>query len=266
MSLHEWAGSNECDPRATLAVVFTDIIDSTSLARSVGDKEMFDMLVTHFNSARSFQLSHGGYEIKLIGDAYMVAFRTADAALQFALDFLRDTGDPRIGIRVGIQVGQVRIKDDDIYGLMVNLAARLSHVKVRGEEGVFLSGSAKRDIEAEYGSNQKDMRFLPVERTTLQGFDVREEVWQVITPEIRLARNARMKAKQEAEARKNPKPAGVQLSEPPRVPEVPQYKPGQRNYLAEALSRGSIGIRPLGTRSDVRKLRTSDSRKTPSAS
>src|SRR5439155_15698590 len=169
------------------------------------------------------------------GDAYMVGFRTADAALQFALSFRQETGDPRIGIRVGIHVGQARIKDNDIYGLMVNLAARLSHVKVVGDEGIFLSGSAKRDIQAEYGSDQKDLRFLSVQRTNLQGFDVREEVWQVITPEIRLARNVRLKAKQEAEVRKNP-PAAVRLSQPPRVPEVPQYP--QRNYLLEALSRG----------------------------
>jgi class 3 adenylate cyclase len=221
VNLQEWAGVTEFDPRATLAVVFTDIIDSTTLARSVGDREMFDMLVNHFEAARALELLYGGFEIKLIGDAYMVAFRTADAALQFAMDFRRETGDPRIAIRVGIHVGQVRIKDDDIYGLMVNYAARLSHIAVPGEDGIFLSTSAKRDVESEYGSSQKEVRFVQVSATSLKGFGTREEVWQVITPEIRIARNERIAAKRKEEARKNPKPAVA----PPTNTLIPVYKP-----------------------------------------
>ncbi len=155
MSLQEWANVTEYDPRATLAIVFTDIIDSTKLSRAVGDKNMFDMLVKHFETARSLCLLHDGFEIKLIGDAYMVVFKSADPALQFALDFRRQTGDARIDIRVGIHVGQVRVRDNDIYGLQVNLAERLSHVHVPGETGVFISSSAKRDIESEYGSDHK---------------------------------------------------------------------------------------------------------------
>src|ERR1700730_1897616 len=125
MNLQEWAGVDDYDPQANLAIVFTDIIGSTTLARNVGNKEMFEMLVRHFESARFCCNTYGGCEIKLIGDAYMVVFQTADAALQFALMFRENAGDSRIAIRVGIHVGQVRIKDNDIYGLQVNLAERL---------------------------------------------------------------------------------------------------------------------------------------------
>ena len=145
MSLQQWAGVEDWNPRTTLAVLFTDIIDSTTLARTVGDKTMFEMLVNHFNVAREEIVEYDAFEIKIIGDAYMAAFRTADAALQFALHFRAYTGDPRIAIRVGIHVGPVRIKEDDIYGLMVNYAARLSHVQVPGEEGIFISDSAKSE-------------------------------------------------------------------------------------------------------------------------
>jgi hypothetical protein len=40
---------------------------------------MFDMLVNHFQAARTFRTLYDAFEIKLIGDAYMAAFRTADA-------------------------------------------------------------------------------------------------------------------------------------------------------------------------------------------
>jgi class 3 adenylate cyclase len=197
MSLQQWAGVPDWDPRATLAVLFTDIIDSTTLARTEGDGEMFDMLARHFEAARNERMMHDAYEIKIIGDAYMVAFRTVDSALRFALNFRADTGDARIAIRIGIHVGPVRIKDDDIYGLMVNYAARLAHVRVPGEEGIFLSNSAKENIEAEYGSNQKLLRFVSVSGANLKGFPPGERVWDVITPSIREARRDRIRAKAE---------------------------------------------------------------------
>ena len=216
VNLEEWAGVTDYERRATLAVVFTDIIDSTTLAREVGDGKMFDMLVKHFDAAREVSLYCDGFEIKLIGDAYMVAFKTADAALLFATQFQQHTGDPRIGIRAGIHVGQVRIKDNDIYGLMVNYASRLQHALPL--EGIYLSDFAKREIESERGTAQTDFRFsrLPA---NLPSFGEQEVIWQVMTPEIREARRARRRAKQVEEARKNPKPTTtpqVKLPDPPR--------------------------------------------------
>jgi class 3 adenylate cyclase len=226
MDLHRWAGVNRDGAGVTLAVVLTDIIDSTTLTRSVGDKEMFDMLFQHFAEARSCCREFDGFEIKLIGDAYMAAFRTADAALRFALAFRQNTGDPRIGIRVGIHVGQVRIREGDIYGLMVNYAARLCHVNVAGEEGIFMSASVKRDIESEYGTNPQDFRILRVLASDLKGFGGREEIWQIVTPEIRVARAARVRAKQEEEARKKAKPAGYVPSASPQVLGLPAKPAG----------------------------------------
>jgi len=223
VNLAEWAGVTDYERRATLAVVFTDIIDSTTLAREVGDAKMFEMLVKHFDAAREVSLYCDGFEIKLIGDAYMVAFKTADAALLFASQFQQHTGDPRIGIRAGIHVGQVRIKDDDIYGLMVNYASRLQHALPI--EGIYLSDFAKKEIESERGTTQTDFRFVRLP-ANLPSFGENEVIWQVITPEIREARIARVKAKREREARKNPKPtAGLQPIEykpqPVKLPDPP---------------------------------------------
>jgi class 3 adenylate cyclase len=153
----------------------------------------------------------------------MAAFRTADSALQFALAFRANTGDSRIAVRAGIHLGQVRIKDNDIYGLMVNYAARLAHIKLRGDEGIFLSAAAKRDIDSEYGATQKDFSLTRLLATQLPGFSAREEVWRVETAEIRAARIARIRAKRTEETEKNlipmvpvPQVAEVRLPDPPR--------------------------------------------------
>jgi adenylate cyclase len=100
--LQRWAGVTDEFPFATLAVVFTDIVGSTNLMKSEGDAGMFELLIRHFASARRFCEKWRGFEIKLIGDAYMVAFRTAAVAVRFAREFQTNTGDPRIKIRVGI--------------------------------------------------------------------------------------------------------------------------------------------------------------------
>jgi class 3 adenylate cyclase len=195
MNLQQWAGVEDWNPRATLAVLFTDIIDSTALTREFGDGAMFEMLNKHFEAARIKLMLYDAIEIKTIGDAYMAAFRTADDALQFALHFRADTGDWRIAIRVGIHIGPVRIKDADIDGLVVNYASRLSHVHVDGDEGIFVSDSAKANIEAEYGSIQKDFRFRQLTNANLKGFSSGERVWDVFTPEIVKARRQRNLAK-----------------------------------------------------------------------
>jgi class 3 adenylate cyclase len=242
MSLQQWAGVEDWNPRTTLVVLFTDIIDSTALARTVGDKTMFEMLDKHFEVARIKLMLYDAVEIKIIGDAYMAVFRTADDALQFALDFRADTGDPRIAIRVGIHVGPVRIKEDDIYGLMVNYAARLSHAQVSGEEGIFISDSAKANIEAEYGSTQKDFRFRQLASANLKGFPPGERVWDVFTPEIVKARIKRNQAKTDPKRSANASP--VTNSAPaPTTPEKPTLNLGPRRHLVDILNERTEGPR-----------------------
>src|SRR5439155_1089502 len=92
---------------------------------------------------------HEGYEIKTIGDSFMVAFRTALKALDFALAFHARTGHDQVKIRAGIHVGTVQIEENDAFGSMVNYSARVQgHAK--GAE-IWLSDRAKSDIDEEKG-------------------------------------------------------------------------------------------------------------------
>jgi hypothetical protein len=81
----------------------------------------------------------------------MVAFRTSTEAVDFAVNFSLDTGLEYVGIRAGVHSGQVRIVDNDIYGLNVNKAARIqSSVE---KEGICVSDSIKEDYVKAYGNN-----------------------------------------------------------------------------------------------------------------
>lgn len=173
-TLQEWAGAGPMS-MTTLALVFTDIVGSTNLASKGGDKKWIEILMQHFQQARRLKDTCHGYEIKLIGDAYMVAFRTAADAFQFAWQFYNDTGHPQVRIRAGIHVGQVRIVENDIYGLMVNYTSRIQHLLPR--LGIMLSDAAKNDIVAELGKELPEFSLLPV-RQSIKSFGV-QNLWFV---------------------------------------------------------------------------------------
>jgi class 3 adenylate cyclase len=174
-SLREWLGVD----RGPLALVFTDIVGSTEMAVSMGDRMWIDVLIRHFTKARQYAALNDGYEVKLIGDACVVAFRTADAALEFAIAFFNDTGHSSISIRAGIHVGDVRVIDNDVYGVMVNYTSRVQHA-MRGT-GIALSTPAKHRIEHELGGNVR-ARFAikPLNHDGLKGFPAdQQDLWQI---------------------------------------------------------------------------------------
>src|SRR6185295_10772895 len=121
ITLLEWLGRTD----GQIALVFTDIVGSTKLAVSKGDDAWVQALKCHFQRARDLKAEFHGYEVKLIGDACMVAFKTAWPALQFALEFYRFTGHDEIRIRAALHIGEVTIVDNYMYGVMINYTSRL---------------------------------------------------------------------------------------------------------------------------------------------
>src|SRR5437763_15260259 len=88
----------------------------------------------------------GGRRVKSIGDALLVAFRSPTDSVRCSMamhdaveSYNQDRGaaDP-IRIRVALNVGEVRIEHDDIFGEAVNIAARVEELTPPGE--IYLTG------------------------------------------------------------------------------------------------------------------------------
>lgn len=174
-TLQGWAGESRI-----VALVFTDIVDSTLLGNQLGDEQWIELLLKHFSQGRIFIHRFKGFEIKIIGDAFMVAFRTAVEALDFALAFSENTGDERIIIRAGIHVGPVRIIGDDIYGMMVNYTKRVEN---QAEAALIaLSNEAKNHIDYEKASRHSGLDYIPRE-VKLKGFTQPQKMWTVFDNE-----------------------------------------------------------------------------------
>lgn len=120
----------------------------------------------------------------------MVAFRTASDAVSFALEFEENTGVEYIAIRVGINSGDVEIRENDIYGLNVNFTSRVQHALPGG--GILAANSVQRDFNKRYGDDS-GVRFLPRE-VDLKSFG-KETVFFVATRALMNVRQKKYKAR-----------------------------------------------------------------------
>jgi WD40 repeat protein/class 3 adenylate cyclase len=170
-SFRRWAGGE----KATVAIVFTDIVESTMMAAKLGDEGMAHLRRAHFTQTRKLIEKHKGYEIKTIGDSFMIAFRTAVDALSFAIALRRETGHSDINIRAGVHVGPVHIEEEDAFGNMVNYAARVIGY-IHGTE-ICVSDRAYRDIEMERAASHQRLCWQERQNVVLKGFAKEHTLW-----------------------------------------------------------------------------------------
>ncbi len=185
-SLEEWARSRHL----SLTLLFTDIVQSTLIGVKLGDMNWIEDLFVHFDQARGLAIRYDCYVVKVIGDSLMKAFRTSTQAVDFALEFAAFTGVDYIGIRVGIHSGQVQIRENDIYGLNVNLTSRIQQSLPR--EGVRVSSPVKEDYERNRGRSP----LFRSEEIELASFG-KQTLWRAMSPELRQVWFAQSKARQE---------------------------------------------------------------------
>jgi len=123
-------------PMHKIAVLFTDVVGSTKYFKTYGDIKGREMLRKHHRIAISIVEDYGGSLIKEVGDSVMVYFPDALNALkaaikmqhQFSMHNKNAESKNEIHIRVGIHYGKVIVEERDIYGDVVNVAAKLTNL------------------------------------------------------------------------------------------------------------------------------------------
>lgn len=170
----EWARGADI---ATVAIVFTDVMDSTKLNIEFGDEHWQQVCEAHFARARELVQRGHGYLIKTIGDSVMVAFHSAAVALDFALDLYRQTGHESVKIRAGIHIGPVEVTSGDAFGQQVSMAARVEAKAKDG--GVWVSANVKEDIDVLRASKHRDLKWIEHVDEELKGFPKKYTLWSV---------------------------------------------------------------------------------------
>jgi small GTP-binding protein len=169
-----WAGGASL---ATVAIVFTDVLDSTGLNVKFGDDPWRQIREAHFARAKKLVKQGNGYLIKTIGDSVMAAFHNASDALDFALALQRNTGHESVKIRAGIHIGPVEVTAGDAFGQQVSMAARVEAKAEHG--GVWVSAKVKEDIDMLRASKHSRLKWTEHVDEELKGFQDKCTLWSV---------------------------------------------------------------------------------------
>jgi adenylate cyclase len=123
--------------------------------------------------------AHNGRTVKLIGDGTIVEFGSVVDAVNCALSVQNSIGaladeafgQSKIVLRIGINLGDVIIEGDDIYGDGVNIAARLEPLAEPG--GICVSSIVNESI-----GNRIDVRFQDGGEISVKNIDRPIRVWK----------------------------------------------------------------------------------------
>jgi DNA-binding SARP family transcriptional activator len=118
----------------TLTIAVTDIVGSTELAAKLGDERWSELLAKHDAVVRTAVESAHGQVVKHLGDGFLLTFTSTGAALE-ALTALRETllVEHDIAVRIGVHVGEPVEQRHDLFGLQVNISARINALADKGE-------------------------------------------------------------------------------------------------------------------------------------
>ena len=115
-------------PATTMVVGFADIVGYTSLARHYDSAELAALLESFEEDTSETVVSQHGRVVKTLGDEVLFVADTprdaAEIALRLTAPGRAEKGLP--ALRVGMATGQVLSRFGDVYGPVVNLAARLT--------------------------------------------------------------------------------------------------------------------------------------------
>jgi class 3 adenylate cyclase len=158
--------------RVLATVLFTDIVDSTRLAASLGDSDWLVLLERHNTAIRIQVASYGGRLIGTMGDGVLATFSGPARAIRCAISIRRVVADLGLDVRQGIHTGEVEITGDDVAGLGVHIGARIA--ALGGEDQILVSRTV-RDLVAGSG-----VRFENRGAHELKGVPDQWEVFAVV--------------------------------------------------------------------------------------
>jgi len=120
--------------RTPVTILFSDIKGSTRYFEKYGDVAGMAMIERHNRVLFPVIARNGGWVVKTIGDSIMASFADPVSAVKTAVEMQQTLetdragqmeDDERIRIRIGVHSGLGLIKDNDIFGDVVNAAARI---------------------------------------------------------------------------------------------------------------------------------------------
>jgi class 3 adenylate cyclase/dihydrofolate reductase len=157
--------------RVLATILFTDIVDSTGRAATLGDRQWRQLLDRHDEVARTEVDRWHGKFVKTTGDGLLATFDTPTRALRCAFGLREALSRLGLEIRVAIHTGEVERRKEDVGGIGVHIAARaLTEAAI----GAVVVTRTVRDL-----ATGTDLAFAPLGSVGLRGVPGQWELFQV---------------------------------------------------------------------------------------
>src|SRR5437762_777398 len=166
--------------RRLTAILAADVVGYSRLmgANETGTLAALKTLRTDFIDRKIAE--HQGRIVKVTGDGMLVEFPSVVSAVACAAEVQRGMRDRNAGIpqdrriefRIGVNLGDVIVEGEDIFGDGVNVAARLESIAKPG--GITISGSVRDHV-----GNRLDLAFEDMGEQTLKNIERPIRVYSV---------------------------------------------------------------------------------------
>lgn len=131
--------------RQLAAILFTDIVGYTAIMQR-DEQEAVNIVQRHKEVLEKHVKNHGGSVHQYYGDGSMSTFSSTNAAVLCAIEMQQIfQQDPRLPLRIGIHLGEIRFEANKVLGDGVNIASRLEGLGVAGS--VIISEKVKSEIQ-----------------------------------------------------------------------------------------------------------------------
>jgi len=134
----DFSGSMAAD--GTVTIVFSDMEGFTAMTQRLGDHAAHQVIKAHNRIVRRAVRKHGGQEVELQGDGFLLAFPDPAQALlcaasiqQQCAEYSRRHPQEPIRVRIGLHCGTPIKEGDRFFGITVILAARIASMAAGGE-------------------------------------------------------------------------------------------------------------------------------------
>lgn len=172
--VRSFARVDENSQRVLATMLFTDIVDSTALAESLGPSRWRELVGTH-NERIQFELDRfRGRLVKTTGDGVLALFDGSERAVRAAAAISLAAKSIGLTIRAGLHTGEVEIAAGDVRGLAVHIAARI--MAIAGPSEVYVSATT-RELAADSG-----LTFVDAGIHELKGVSGARQVYRLAEP------------------------------------------------------------------------------------
>jgi len=171
------------EQRKLAAIMFTDIVGYSALAQK-NEALALKLLEEHRQLLRTLFRKHEGTEIKTIGDAFLVEFTSTLEAIRCAAEIQEALKDydaaasgqsVKIQIRIGLHMGDVVYRENDVFGDGVNIASRIEPLAKPG--GICLSQQVYDQVHNKFAG-----KVIKLGAVTLKNIQTPLNVYRLLLP------------------------------------------------------------------------------------